>query len=230
MKSTESGSNAGPAAAGHPQPRARESARPGADGVVVVDLDGIVHTWNASAERIYGYTAAEMIGQPVVRSFLFPEDEPLRVEQLLETLRTQPVHQAAEIRVRRKGGAEIFVDLRFSLQRDEQGRAIGIIGCSHDVTARVRARRDERRQREELRVILDGMPAMVWYKDRDNNIVRVNAAAAASVGRAPSDVEGRSAAEFFPDEAEKYHRDDLEVIFVARPASSRCCRRRRRNA
>ena len=56
------------------------------------------------------------------------------------------------------------------------------------------------------------MPAMVWYKDRDNNIVRVNAAAAASVGRAPEDVEGRSTYELFPDEAEKYHRDDLEVI------------------
>jgi PAS domain S-box-containing protein len=202
----------GRAPAEPPQPRAPGDLLDQVhDGVVVVGLDGLVHTWNASAERIYGYTAAEMIGQPIVRLF-FPEDEPLGIAQALETLRAQPMHQATELRVCRKGGAEIFVDLRLSLQRDEQGRAIGVIGCSHDVTARIRARRDERRQREELRVILDGMPAMVWYKDRDNNIVRVNAAAAASVGRAPKDVEGRSTAELFPEEAEKYHRDDLEVI------------------
>jgi PAS domain S-box-containing protein len=69
----------------------------------------------------------------------------------------------------------------------------------------------------EYRMILDSVPAYIWYKDRDNRILRVNRPAAESMGKAVADLEGQSAYDLYPDEAANYHRDDLEVIQSGRP-------------
>jgi PAS domain S-box-containing protein len=66
-------------------------------------------------------------------------------------------------------------------------------------------------QREQ-QIIFDSVPAMVFYKDRNNRILRANKAAAASVGKPVEEMEGRLAQELWPDEADRYHQDDLEVI------------------
>ena len=72
-------------------------------------------------------------------------------------------------------------------------------------------------QREDLQVILDSVPALIWYKDRDNRILRANRAAAESMGMSAEALEGRSTYDVYPDEADDYHRDDLEVIRSGRP-------------
>lgn len=70
----------------------------------------------------------------------------------------------------------------------------------------------------ELTTILDASPALIWYKDRNNKILRVNKPAAASIGRTIKEVEGRFTQELYPEEdATKYHLDDLEVIDSGRP-------------
>ena len=74
-----------------------------------------------------------------------------------------------------------------------------------------------RRQREEQEIILDAMPAMVWYKDRHNRILRANRAAADASNRTTAELVGASTYDLYPDEAEAYHRDDLEVIESRRP-------------
>jgi two-component system, NtrC family, sensor kinase len=60
-----------------------------------------------------------------------------------------------------------------------------------------------RRQREEQQIILDAMPAMVWYKDRHNRILRANRAAAA-IDRTSAELAGASTYELYPDEAASY--------------------------
>ena len=74
-----------------------------------------------------------------------------------------------------------------------------------------------RRQREEQQIILDAMPAMVWYKDRHNRILRANRAAAEAINRTADELAGASTYDLYPDEAAAYHRDDLEVIESGRP-------------
>ena len=74
-----------------------------------------------------------------------------------------------------------------------------------------------RQQRDELQVILDSVPAFIWYKDRDNRILRANRLAAQSMGMSVADLEGRSTYDIYPDEAAKYHHDDLQVIESGRP-------------
>ncbi len=68
-----------------------------------------------------------------------------------------------------------------------------------------------------LRDILDAVPAFIWYKDVDNRILRANQRAAESMGLTVAALEGRSTYELYPEEADAYHRDDLEVIRSARP-------------
>jgi len=181
------------------------------DAVIATDLAGIIQLCNAAAERMYGYAAAEMIGQSVAL-FYFPEDQATVGTRVVGPLQVAGTHHLAALRTRSKDGAEIYVDLRLSLQRDEAGRPVGMIGCSNDVTDARRARREGLEQRQELRVILDAMPAMVWYKDRDNRVVRANREAAALNAMTPAEIEGCSTFDLFPEHAQQYHRDDLAVI------------------
>ncbi len=186
------------------------------DAVVVADLDGVIHSWNAAAQRIYGYTAEEVIGTSATR-LCFPEDVARIDTEVVARLRSTDVHQVPELRTRCRDGREVYIDLRLSLLRDAIDRPVGMIGCLHDVTAARRARLAHERQQEELRIIFDRMPANVWYKDRHNVILRANRAAAAVAGLPPAEVEGRSTWELFPNDAAQYHRDDLDVIESGRP-------------
>ncbi len=69
----------------------------------------------------------------------------------------------------------------------------------------------------EQKVILDSVPATIWYKDTKNRFLRVNKAAAEAVGMKKEEIEGKSAYELFPKEADKYYKDDLEVINSGKP-------------
>jgi PAS domain S-box-containing protein len=88
-------------------------------------------------------------------------------------------------------------------------------------TARRRAARRRRvglpTSAGEMDVLLDSVPAFIWYKDCENRILRANRLAAESMGLAVHELKGRSAYELYPDEASKYHHDDLEVIRSGKP-------------
>jgi two-component system, cell cycle sensor histidine kinase and response regulator CckA len=72
-------------------------------------------------------------------------------------------------------------------------------------------------QQAELRVLFDVMPAMIWFKDTHNRILRVNQRVADAAGKSVKEMEGQPSAEFYPQEATKYYADDLEVIHSKAP-------------
>lgn len=119
------------------------------EGIISESLDGKVLSWNAGAERIYGYTAEEMIGGPVSRLFVpsAPDDLPLLFERLL---RGESVEQCEVVR-RRKDGQEINVALSFSPIRNSQGRVVAASVVATDITARKRAEEALVRSHAELR-------------------------------------------------------------------------------
>ncbi len=119
------------------------------DGVIATDLDGLVTNWNKGAERLFGYTAAEMVGQSVL--LLFPED--LRAQfptGVMAPLREHGQYEM-ETRQKRKSGEECYIHLSLSLRRDQQGTPTGIIGYGIDITARKQAEDALRHQAAELR-------------------------------------------------------------------------------
>jgi PAS domain S-box-containing protein len=114
------------------------------DAIISKDLDGIVQSWNAAAERIYGYTAAEMIGQPI--TLVIPPDRPDEEPQILERLkRGERVDHFETVRVH-KDGHLIDVSVTISPIRGANGQIIGASKISRDITHLKRITRE----REQL--------------------------------------------------------------------------------
>ncbi len=104
------------------------------DAIVSKNLDGIVLSWNAAAERIFGYTADEMIGQPI--QTLLPPDRPEEEAQILAQLRQDKRVDHFETIRRRKDGRLIDVSVTISPIKDSAGRVIGASKIARDISER----------------------------------------------------------------------------------------------
>ena len=113
------------------------------DAIISETLDGVVLTWNAGAERIYGYSAEEVIGRPI--ALLIPPDLPDELNRLLETIRREEHFEHYETVRVRKDGRRIQVSLTISPIRGADGRVVGASMIARDVTERVTLERAARR-------------------------------------------------------------------------------------
>ncbi len=117
------------------------------DAVISINLDGIILTWNQGAEQLYGYTAQEMIGQPITVLY----DDPAEFStQILPPLLAQG-HHTVEVRVRNRAGELLYVNLRLSVVRDEFDRVIRFVGSAHNITQQKQADAALRSSQEALR-------------------------------------------------------------------------------
>ena len=104
------------------------------DAIVSQTLDGVIESWNAGAERLYGHTAAEAIGQRI--SLVEPLGRPDQSPAVLALIRRgRPIENLETVRVR-KDGAEVHVSLTVSPIVDARGRVIGAAEIGRDITAR----------------------------------------------------------------------------------------------
>jgi len=106
------------------------------DAICGEDLDDTIVSWNAAAERLYGYTAAEAVGRPVY--LLVPPDEEGRLRAVLERLRHGEQVPPFEALRRHKDGKLIPVSISRSVIRDIHGRIIGTAAFHRDIRARLR--------------------------------------------------------------------------------------------
>jgi PAS domain S-box-containing protein len=106
------------------------------DAIIGKTLDGVVTSWNSAAERIFGYAAAEMVGQPISR--IIPPEQKDDFPRILGTIRRgERVEHFETVRLR-KDGRRIHVSLTVSPIRDATGRVIGASKIARDVTERKR--------------------------------------------------------------------------------------------
>ncbi|HLH17632.1 MAG TPA: PAS domain S-box protein [Bryobacteraceae bacterium] len=104
------------------------------DGIVSKDLDGIVTSWNNGATRLFGYSAAEMVGRTI--SALIPDGREDETPMVLGRIRRgEPVEPYETVR-RAKNGALITVSITWSPIRDSSGRVIGASKIVRDITER----------------------------------------------------------------------------------------------
>ena len=104
------------------------------DAIVAKDLNGVVTSWNAGAERLFGYTAQEMVGRPIL--LLIPDDRRHEEDRILERLRAgEMVHHYETLR-RRKDGTLVDVSLTVSPIRNRKGAVIGASKIARDITER----------------------------------------------------------------------------------------------
>jgi PAS domain S-box-containing protein len=114
------------------------------DSIIGSTLDGTILTWNAGAERLYGYTAEEAIGRSV--SMLIPPDRAGELARLVERMnRGERLSHYETVRIR-KDGRPLDVAFTFSPIRNARGTIIGISAITRDISAHTRAKRALRRQ------------------------------------------------------------------------------------
>ena len=116
-----------------------------ADAIFGVTVDGVVSSWNDAAERLFGYCAEEIIGQPV--RLIAPPDQEAEQEEIRAQLLAGGRHVRTETVRRRKDGSLVDVFVTASTTTDESGAIVGLSVISHDITAR----RKEQRALDDVR-------------------------------------------------------------------------------
>ncbi len=109
------------------------------DAIVSKNLEGTVTRWNRGAQRIFGYTSEEMVGQPILK--LLPQDRYAEETHILETLkRGDRIEHFERVRVT-KEGRHIEVSQTISPVEDEQGSIVGASKIARDITEQKAAHR-----------------------------------------------------------------------------------------
>ncbi len=125
------------------------------DAIVSKDLEGTVTTWNRGAERLFGYTAEEMIGHSIAR--LIPADRVAEEVDILRRVRRAERVDHFETVRRRKDGSEVEVSVTVSPIRDHAGVVIGASKIARDITDRrlgEKILREASQRRNELLAML----------------------------------------------------------------------------
>ncbi len=122
------------------------------DSVIVTDLQGSITYWNEGARAIFGYTAQEMIGNST--AVLYPEIVMAQAEYNLQHILAGNDY-VGEWQGRRKDGAAVWVDVKTTVLRDIQGKAIGLIGIAKDITARKQAEERLRQSEKHFRALVE---------------------------------------------------------------------------
>jgi anti-anti-sigma factor len=105
--------------------------------VIATDLAGGVTVWNSAAERLYGWSAGEVIGRPITELTVGPDDRAL-AEEIMEGVRRDGSWQGA-FEVRRRDGARFTAHVRDLLVQDRDGLACGLVGVSAELSTLVEA-------------------------------------------------------------------------------------------
>jgi PAS domain S-box-containing protein len=118
------------------------------DAIISKDLDGVIDTWNLGAEKLFGYTAEEIIGKPV--TLLIPEEHADEEPRILERVRSGQFIKHFETVRRRKDGTLLDISLAVSPLRDADGRIIGASKIARDITEHKRAQEALRQSHARL--------------------------------------------------------------------------------
>ncbi len=131
------------------------------DAIISKNLDGVITSWNKSAERLFGYTAEEAIGHTVA-SLLIPEDRQEEEPDILARLKNGDRVDHFETLRRRKDGSLIDISLTISPVKNAQGVIIGASKIARDITERKRIASALMQSEARFRQLADTMPQIVW--------------------------------------------------------------------
>ncbi|PFG75011.1 PAS domain S-box protein [Tepidiforma thermophila] len=127
------------------------------DAVIFAGLDGVIQVWNPAAEAMFGFPAAEAIGQDL--NIIIPE--PFReahwtaYDRALAAGDTKYRGQAMPTRARRADGSEFYIEMTFAIVKDETGTVLGALAHCRDITERFERDRSQRRRLRELEAELE---------------------------------------------------------------------------
>ena len=172
------------------------------DGISSLTLDGVIVTWNAGAQRMFGYTKNEAVGKPA--TITVPPELQDQRNMLLETVWAGGrIDQFETVRVS-KTGKRIDVSLSISPVKDSTGQIVGCAGIARDITKRKRAEAALQTSEQRYRLLFERNVAGVGIGSLDGRLLDCNDGWARILGYESRDqLVGRQASEFYFHPAER---------------------------
>ena len=135
------------------------------DAIVSKTLEGIITSWNASAERLFGYTASEAVGQHI--SLLIPIDRRNEETVIIERIKKgERIEHFDTVRVR-KDRTSLDISLTISPVRDASGKIIGASKIARDITQRKQIERELRDSEGRYRTLADALDTQVQFRTQE---------------------------------------------------------------
>ena len=135
------------------------------DAIVSKTLDGVITSWNAGAERLFGYTASEAVGQHI--SLIIPvnrrDEETVIIERIKKGER---IEHFDTVRIR-KDKTTLDISLTISPVRDASGKIIGASKIARDITQRKRIERELRESEDRYRTLADALETQVQFRTQE---------------------------------------------------------------
>ena len=181
------------------------------EAIIGKTLDGIITSWNTGAERIYGYSAQEIIGKNI--SLLIPSDHPDDTPTILEQIRKGiPVIRYETLR-RKKDGGQINVALTVSPIKDAKNRVFGASTFAYDITERKRMEEAIRESEERYHTLAEASPDQIFIIGRDDTMKYANTAALKMFQLSYDQVIGTPRIDLFPPDIVDEQSNLLKKIF-----------------
>ena len=173
------------------------------DAIIAKDLDGTILAWNASAERMYGYTAQEMIGRNIGE--IIPSDRPDELTDILRRLaRGERVQHFETVRVA-KDGRRVEISLTVSPIKNASGAVVGASTIARDITLKNSRMRQLAESEERLRSIVEAAVDGIIVIDASGSIEAFNPAAERLFGYTAPEVIGRNIRILMPEPHRSEH-------------------------
>ena len=176
------------------------------DAIISKSLDGIITSWNRGAERLFGYTAIEMIGQSILR--IVPPDRVGEEPRIARGVRQgERIDHFETVRLHRDGHP-IDVSLTVSPIRDAQGRTVGVSKIARDITERKRQEEELRRREQLYRGIGESINYGIWVCDATGRNVYASESLLKLIGQTQEEFSGDGWVQaLHPDQRETTARD-----------------------
>ena len=146
------------------------------DAIISKSLDGTIQTWNAAAERLFGYTSEEAVGRHI--SLVIPPDRIVEEDHIIATLKAGARIEHFETERIRKNGQRILVSLTVSPIRDDAGTVIGASKIARDITERSLAESE----RQKLVTLVENSTDFIGICDMNAVPIFVNRAGLQMIG------------------------------------------------
>lgn len=177
------------------------------DAIIGKTLDGVITDWNRAAQRIYGYTAEEVLGRHI--SILAPPDLSDDITGILRKLRWgESVSQHETVRVG-KDGRMLDISLSVSPIKDAGGNILGAASIARDITARKRMERALAESEERYRVVAETASDGIVLIDEESRILFANSAVGETFGYATEELVGRNLTMLMPERMRPIHETSL---------------------
>ena len=135
------------------------------DPIVSKTLDGVITSWNKAAERLFGYTASEAVGQHI--SLIIPENRRSEETLIIDKIkRGERIEHFDTVRMR-KDKTEIDISLTISPLRDPGGKIVGASKIARDITQRKRTERELREGEQRYRILADALNTQVRFRTQE---------------------------------------------------------------